>query len=59
MSHPQSSRQAVNSGTSKMLQLHSLDCELLDDIESMTDEEIDIYVCHLRQMGHESIEMAA
>ncbi len=59
MSHPQSSRQAVNSGASKILPPNSLVCELLDDIEAMTDEEIDNYVCHLRQMGHEAFERAA
>ena len=45
--------------SSNVIQLHSLECELLDDIEAMTDEEIDNYVCHLRQMGHEAFEMAA
>ena len=45
--------------SSNVLRLHSLECELLDDIEAMTDEEIDNYVCQLRQMGHEAFEMAA
>ena len=45
--------------SSNVLRLHSLECELLDDIEAMTDEEIDNYVCHLRQVGHEAFEMAA
>ena len=50
-------KQILDSNISKMLQLQSL--ELLDDIESLTDEEIDVYVSHLRQMGHEAFEMAA
>jgi hypothetical protein len=59
MSTIQLAHQTTDSGASKILQLHSLECELLDDIEAMTDEEIDNYVSHLRQMGHEAFEMAA
>jgi len=59
MSQVQPIQKTIDSGASKMLRLHSLECELLDDIEGITDEEIDNYVSHLRQMGHESIEMAA
>ena len=59
MSHVQPTQPTIDSGASKILQLHSLECELLDDIEAMTDEEIDNYVSHLRQMGHEAFEMAA
>jgi hypothetical protein len=59
MSHLQPSRQTVDSSASKILPPNSLRYELLDDIEAITDEEIDNYVCHLRQMGHEAFEMAA
>ena len=45
--------------SSNVIQLHSLECELLDDIEGMTDEEIDNYVSQLQQMEHEAFEMAA
>ncbi len=59
MSQVQHTPKTIDSGPSKVLRLHSLECELLDDIEAMTDEEIDNYVSHLRQMGHEAFEMAA
>ena len=59
MSRIQPTHSTVNSDSSNVIRLHSIECELLDDIEAMTDEEIDNYVSQLRQMEHEAFEMAA
>jgi hypothetical protein len=55
----QATHPTTDSDSSNVIRLHSLEYELLDDIEAMTDEEIDNYVCQLRQIGHEAFKMAA